>query len=169
MEYDSTTSEYSDKERDYDAVLGSTTTEDPLGFAAGDANLYRYVQNSSPNDVDPNGEQQGSSGGQQQTTTGQPGRQGTTSTRPNASASGSGSGASQSNGGRIPPHRTAVGEVRVGAGRLHRAVRQVRARVRSRLLQRYPVGGINRNSSLTVKDDRCRPTDCRAILSHWRL
>jgi hypothetical protein len=30
-------------------------SEDPIGFAAGDANLYRYVGNSPTNFVDPNG------------------------------------------------------------------------------------------------------------------
>lgn len=28
---------------------------DPIGFEAGDANLYRYVGNSPPNDTDPSG------------------------------------------------------------------------------------------------------------------
>ena len=41
--------------RYYDAAIGSWTQEDPIGFAAGDANLYRYVGNSSTNATDPNG------------------------------------------------------------------------------------------------------------------
>jgi RHS repeat-associated protein len=34
---------------------GRFMSEDPLGFAAGDTNLYRYVGNSHPNATDPNG------------------------------------------------------------------------------------------------------------------
>ena len=39
----------------YDAAIGSWTSQDPLGFAAGDANLYRYVGNSPTNATDPLG------------------------------------------------------------------------------------------------------------------
>jgi RHS repeat-associated protein len=42
----------------YDAALGRWISEDPIGFAAGDPNLYRYVANSTANLVDPNGLQQ---------------------------------------------------------------------------------------------------------------
>jgi RHS repeat-associated protein len=42
----------------YDATLGRWISEDPIGFAASDANLYRYVANSTTNLVDPNGLQQ---------------------------------------------------------------------------------------------------------------
>jgi len=38
-----------------DAKLGRFISEDPIGFAAGDANLSRYVGNSTPNAVDPSG------------------------------------------------------------------------------------------------------------------
>ena len=41
--------------RYYDAVSGRFTREDPIGFTAGDLNLYRYVQNNSVNLFDPNG------------------------------------------------------------------------------------------------------------------
>jgi RHS repeat-associated protein len=39
----------------YDPSLGRFISEDPIGFAAGDANLSRYVGNSTPNAVDPSG------------------------------------------------------------------------------------------------------------------
>uniref|UniRef100_A0A7C3VN16 Teneurin-like YD-shell domain-containing protein n=1 Tax=Planktothricoides sp. SpSt-374 TaxID=2282167 RepID=A0A7C3VN16_9CYAN len=35
--------------RDYDAVAGKWTAKDPIGFAAEDGNLYRYVGNASVN------------------------------------------------------------------------------------------------------------------------
>ncbi|UUO09290.1 choice-of-anchor D domain-containing protein [Blastopirellula sp. J2-11] len=41
--------------RYYDAELGRWMSQDPIGFAAGDANLYRYVGNSHLNAVDPSG------------------------------------------------------------------------------------------------------------------
>ncbi len=41
--------------RYYDATVGQFISEDPIGFEAGDANLFRYVGNESPNDVDPSG------------------------------------------------------------------------------------------------------------------
>jgi len=39
----------------FDPNLGRFISEDPIGFAAGDANLSRYVGNSSPNATDPSG------------------------------------------------------------------------------------------------------------------
>ncbi|MBL8817447.1 MAG: RHS repeat-associated core domain-containing protein [Planctomyces sp.] len=39
----------------YDPRLGRFISEDPIGFAAEDANLRRYVGNSMPNSVDPTG------------------------------------------------------------------------------------------------------------------
>jgi RHS repeat-associated protein len=53
--------------RYYDPKTGRWTTQDPLGFGAGDSNLYRYVGNGPTNDTDPSGLQ--ASGPQAQTTT----------------------------------------------------------------------------------------------------
>ncbi|MBL8817437.1 MAG: RHS repeat-associated core domain-containing protein [Planctomyces sp.] len=39
----------------YDPGVAQFISEDPIGFAAGDANLRRYVGNSMPNAVDPTG------------------------------------------------------------------------------------------------------------------
>jgi len=39
----------------YDPKLGRFVSEDPIGFAAGDANLSRYVGNGFPNATDPSG------------------------------------------------------------------------------------------------------------------
>ncbi len=41
--------------RDYDAETGRWTAKDPLGFMAGDANLYAYVGNDPMNRIDPSG------------------------------------------------------------------------------------------------------------------
>jgi RHS repeat-associated protein len=41
--------------RDYDAETGRWTTKDPIGFGAGDANLYGYVLGDPVNLVDPSG------------------------------------------------------------------------------------------------------------------
>ncbi|PZO57605.1 MAG: hypothetical protein DCF15_06830 [Phormidesmis priestleyi] len=41
--------------RYFNPAVGTFVSEDPLGFAAGDANVYRYVGNSPTNHVDPNG------------------------------------------------------------------------------------------------------------------
>nr|WP_250564781.1 RHS repeat-associated core domain-containing protein [Adonisia turfae] len=41
--------------RYYDPAVGTFVSEDPLGFDAGDANLYRYVFNSPTNFTDPSG------------------------------------------------------------------------------------------------------------------
>ena len=41
--------------RYYDPILAQFASEDPLGFAAGDVNLYRYVGNSPVNYNDPTG------------------------------------------------------------------------------------------------------------------
>ena len=39
----------------YDPTIGRWISEDPIGFTAGDANLYRYVQNAPTNATDPSG------------------------------------------------------------------------------------------------------------------
>ena len=44
----------------YDPSVGRFLSEDPIGFAGGDANLYRYVGNSPTNFTDPSGLQQAS-------------------------------------------------------------------------------------------------------------
>src|SRR5205085_3754204 len=41
--------------RYYDSQTGRWTSEDPLGFAAGDGNLYRYVGNDPTVRTDPTG------------------------------------------------------------------------------------------------------------------
>jgi RHS repeat-associated protein len=41
--------------RYYDAATGRWTSQDPLGFAAGDGNLYRYVRNGPTDGTDPGG------------------------------------------------------------------------------------------------------------------
>jgi RHS repeat-associated protein len=41
--------------RYYDSAVGRFVSEDPIGFAAGDSNLTRYVGNSPTNFVDPSG------------------------------------------------------------------------------------------------------------------
>ena len=55
MEYDSTTGLYYDHARYYDAVTGRFVSQDPMGFAAGDTDIYRYVMNSPTDDVDNTG------------------------------------------------------------------------------------------------------------------
>ena len=39
----------------YDSITGRWLSQDPIGFAAGDANLYRYVGNGPTNAIDPAG------------------------------------------------------------------------------------------------------------------
>ena len=55
-ELDSATGQYYYRARYYDAAVGRFLSEDPIGFAAGDANLARYVRNSATNYTDPTGE-----------------------------------------------------------------------------------------------------------------
>uniref|UniRef100_UPI0036F2CDB1 RHS repeat-associated core domain-containing protein n=1 Tax=Tautonia marina TaxID=2653855 RepID=UPI0036F2CDB1 len=54
-EQDAVTGLQYNRARYYDAAIGRWTQEDPIGFAAGDANLYRYVGNGPTNFVDPDG------------------------------------------------------------------------------------------------------------------
>ncbi len=53
--YDSNTGLYYDHERWYDPATGDFISQDPLGFAAGDSNLNRYVGNNVTSAIDPSG------------------------------------------------------------------------------------------------------------------
>src|SRR5205085_1844277 len=50
------------RERYYDPTTGRWISQDPLGYEAGDSNLYRYVSNASMSMTDPGGQQQGGFG-----------------------------------------------------------------------------------------------------------
>jgi RHS repeat-associated protein len=54
-EFDTETGLYYYRARYYDAAIGRFISEDPMGFGAGDSNLYRYVGNSPTNFTDPTG------------------------------------------------------------------------------------------------------------------
>ena len=54
-EFDATTGLYYYRARYYDPALGRFTSQDPLGFGAGDANLYRYGSNDPLRYTDPTG------------------------------------------------------------------------------------------------------------------
>ena len=56
MEYDATAGQYYDHARWFSNEVGRFVTPDPLGFAAGDANVYRYVSNDPTAATDPSGE-----------------------------------------------------------------------------------------------------------------
>jgi len=56
-EFDSATGLYYYRARYYDAAIGRFISEDPLGFRAGDPNLYRYVNNAPGVGLDPTGTQ----------------------------------------------------------------------------------------------------------------
>ena len=55
MRYDAVSGLYYDNARWYDPASGRFVNLDPKGFAAGDADLYRYVGNSPTNAIDPSG------------------------------------------------------------------------------------------------------------------
>ena len=55
-EFDSESGLYFYRARYYDPKQGRFLTKDPIGFAGGDVNLYRYVQNNPVNFIDPSGE-----------------------------------------------------------------------------------------------------------------
>jgi RHS repeat-associated protein len=55
MEFDSVTGQYYDNARWYGSATGRFDIQDPMGFAAGDADLYRYVANDPIGEVDPSG------------------------------------------------------------------------------------------------------------------
>jgi RHS repeat-associated protein len=54
-EWDADTGLYFYRSRYYDPLVGRFISEDLIGFAAGDTNLYRYVGNSPVNAIDPMG------------------------------------------------------------------------------------------------------------------
>ncbi len=54
-EFDSETGLQYNRARYYNAGPGRWTTQDPIGFGAGDNNLYRYVGNASTSFADPSG------------------------------------------------------------------------------------------------------------------
>ena len=54
-EFDSESGLYYYRARYYDSGMGRFINEDPIGFAAGDFNLFRYVGNNSINWIDPFG------------------------------------------------------------------------------------------------------------------
>ncbi|MBO0696925.1 MAG: RHS repeat protein, partial [Zavarzinella sp.] len=54
--WDPTTGKYHARHRDYDPVEGRFASNDPLAFAAGDVNFYRFVANQPTNYRDPSGE-----------------------------------------------------------------------------------------------------------------
>ncbi|MBC7353078.1 MAG: hypothetical protein H5U08_12020, partial [Thermogutta sp.] len=53
--FDSDTELQNNLNRWYDASVGRWLSEDPIGFAGGDGNLYRYVQNIAVLQRDPSG------------------------------------------------------------------------------------------------------------------
>ncbi|HID76205.1 MAG TPA: hypothetical protein EYP56_09445, partial [Planctomycetaceae bacterium] len=55
-EYDAETALYYYRARYYNAAIVRFLSEDPIGFGAGDPNLYRYVANSPTTFTDPSGE-----------------------------------------------------------------------------------------------------------------
>ncbi|MBI3465587.1 MAG: RHS repeat-associated core domain-containing protein, partial [Planctomycetes bacterium] len=57
-EFDSETGLQYNRARYYDAAIGRWLSEDPIGFSAGDPNLYRYVRNNPENSADPSGLQE---------------------------------------------------------------------------------------------------------------
>jgi RHS repeat-associated protein len=54
-ELDTATGLYADGARYYNPATGRFLTQDPMGLAAGDPNVYRYVGNSPTNATDPSG------------------------------------------------------------------------------------------------------------------
>ena len=54
-EFDAETELQYNRARYYDAAIGRFISEDPIGFAGGDANIYRYVSNIPIDSTDPNG------------------------------------------------------------------------------------------------------------------
>jgi RHS repeat-associated protein len=57
LRLDTATGKYHARNRDYDPAQGRWTTVDPIGFDAGDINLYRLEGNSPLQNLDPSGNQ----------------------------------------------------------------------------------------------------------------
>jgi RHS repeat-associated protein len=57
MAWDTAIGLYYDNARWYDPTDGRFASQDSIGFAAGDANLYRFVKNGPTNATDPTGHQ----------------------------------------------------------------------------------------------------------------
>ena len=55
MQFDAAINLYYDNARWYDPASGRFVSQDPMGFGAGDANLYRYVNNAPTLKTDPTG------------------------------------------------------------------------------------------------------------------
>ncbi len=55
MRYNSVTGQYYDRARYYDVAIGRFMSQDPMGFAGGDIDVYRYIGNSPTNCTDPTG------------------------------------------------------------------------------------------------------------------
>ena len=55
MQFDSIALNYFDHARLFNAGIGRFNTRDPMGFNAGDPNLYRYTGNNAPDRTDPSG------------------------------------------------------------------------------------------------------------------
>ena len=55
LEFDEATGLQYNRARQYDRAINQFTSKDPIRFAAGDANLYRYVSNGPTNATDPSG------------------------------------------------------------------------------------------------------------------
>ena len=58
-EFDVETQLQYNRARYYDATTGRWISQDPMGFDAGDSNMYRYVTNAPTNQTDPSGLQSG--------------------------------------------------------------------------------------------------------------
>jgi RHS repeat-associated protein len=55
MEWDAVVGQYYDRARGYDSLTGKFEAQDPMGFGAGDPNLYAYAGDSPVNATDPTG------------------------------------------------------------------------------------------------------------------
>jgi len=55
MESDANTGLYYDRARWYDPKGGKFVGQDPIGFSGNDTNIYRYVENQTPDGIDPSG------------------------------------------------------------------------------------------------------------------